>query len=162
MNKKAFTLIELLVVVLIIGILAAIALPQYQKAVAKTKLHMAQVLVESMLKGCQVYYLANNEYPETPDLLDIEFPVPTDTTYNESIKRTTLNYPWGFCEFHAGDGIGCYNTISGIAYQKSLSTGRRECKADKNNTTSQALCKAETGKSAPDYTGDAWLSYYYQ
>ena len=57
MNKKAFTLIELLVVVLIIGILAAIALPQYQKAVLKTKYTQVQILGRALQEAVNRYYL---------------------------------------------------------------------------------------------------------
>ncbi len=160
--KKGFTLIELLVVVLIIGILSAVALPQYRKAVTKTHFHLAQVLVESMLKACEVYYLANSEYPLTPEALDIDFPTPTRTTFTEGIKRTTLYYDWGYCQFHAGYGIGCYNTGYKIAYQRGLSTNITECKAGRNDTTSQAVCRAETGKATPDYDdGGTWVSYFY-
>lgn len=69
-----FTLIELLVVVLIIGILAAVALPQYQVAVLKARSMRLLPLLRSISDAENVYFLANNTYSLDFSELDIEMP----------------------------------------------------------------------------------------
>ncbi len=81
-NGNAFTLIELLVVVLIIGILAAVAVPQYQKAVWKSRTMQLLTLVKSVATAQQAYYLANGAYAtQFGELsLDVDSLTPGDTS----------------------------------------------------------------------------------
>ena len=69
-----FTLIELLVVVLIIGILAGVALPQYQKAVAKARYTQMITAGKSLKDAMELYYMANGDYPFFWSDLDITYP----------------------------------------------------------------------------------------
>ena len=74
-NKRAFTLIELLVVVLIIGILAAVAVPQYQKAVRKARIAEARVILKALVDASDVYILQHGNYDDlSMESLDIKVP----------------------------------------------------------------------------------------
>ena len=88
-RHSGFTLIELLVVVLIIGILAAIALPMYQKAVEKSRAMQGLALIKTFGEAADRYVLANGTYPSSLEDLDVS--LPADFTGTEKYYAQTVN-----------------------------------------------------------------------
>jgi len=70
MKQKGFTLIELMIVVAIIGVLAAIAMPQYNKYVARTQVAEAFALLGPVKQALTLYYQETGKFPGPPDQAD--------------------------------------------------------------------------------------------
>ena len=90
MKNQAFTLIELLVVVLIIGILAAVALPQYQIAVYKSRLAGVVNMMKAIKQANQMHYLANGEYTNDFDAWSISLPDGYTANGNKESNQRTI------------------------------------------------------------------------
>lgn len=68
MKKQGFSLAELLIVVLIIGILTAVAVPAYKKAVFRSYLTQGMPLAQHIAKEAEIFYMANGRWPYIDEL----------------------------------------------------------------------------------------------
>ena len=75
MHRKGFTLVELLVVILIIGILSAIALPQYLKATERARAAGALSIMGSLARAERIYQSLHSTMTYHVTLLDFTEPV---------------------------------------------------------------------------------------
>ena len=89
--KKGFTLIELLVVVLIIGILSAIALPQYTTAVEKARSSEAITLMGTLRYAAERYRLQTGDFPGA-DLSSLDIELPNVTCTGTTCTSSTKNF----------------------------------------------------------------------
>ncbi len=72
--RRGFTLMEVLVVVLIIGVLSAIAVPQYQRAVVKSRIGAIIPLLKSMVAAEEINYMRSGRHILHVDTWDIQMP----------------------------------------------------------------------------------------
>lgn len=149
--KKGFTLIEMLVVVLIIGILAGVALPQYTSAVRKARVAEAKIALRALADATDRYYLQNGDTAWTLEDLDVK--IETDTKNWEIYEdECTCNGDKCGCTFVAEPklendyyiGYASPNYFNG----EDLTCGKIFCFS--RNNTGQKICKSLGGKVISD------------
>lgn len=80
--RKGFTLLELLIVIIIIGLLAAIGIVQYGRAVANAKNAEAKTTLGEIRKAAMAYYSLNASYPTTlPISVDLDSDATPDVVF---------------------------------------------------------------------------------
>lgn len=73
MRKNSFTLVELLIVIIIIGILATMAVPQYQKMVEKARISEAFTNLGAIRQALESYYLQYGKYFDSNEIGGVDY-----------------------------------------------------------------------------------------
>ena len=163
-GSKGFTLLELLVVVLIIGILAAIALPQYKMAVGKSRYAALKNATKTLKSAADRYYLLNNELPTKLDDLDVSFSIKKETSHTNYFS---LQFTDGMlCDvYNSSPLVFCYKPIFGKNMYYWINNDHCACYAGSTDTTDigNRICQQETNKTAQDcqLASNVCRYYYY-
>lgn len=153
--KNGFTLIELLVVVLIVGILSAIAIPQYTRAVEKSRVSEAVSVLRSMKDAQQAYRLINGEYASDINKLEIEFPGNDVMVSGDSRKNTKY---YSYRAISGPDFYGVANRIPTNQYYIVIGSLRGFiCRPYSDRGTD--LCKSFGGASAGESGFESYFIY---
>ncbi len=148
-GNSGFTLIELLVVVLIIGILAAVAVPQYQKAVLRSRYTGLMAIVKHIRDSQEVFYLANGSYAADCEELGID--IPGNMQLNDDKQLLTRDNKSLFsCNWYGGPSVmGVLleeNQTFIMSYEHYFGENRKGlCWANKNNPLYGGVCKSFCG-----------------
>lgn len=135
-EEGGFTLIELLVVIIIIGILAAIALPSFLNQANKARQSEAKTYVGSMNRGQQAYRLENRTF--APGFVELAIGIPSSTNYYTYRIGTSGAFGASAWATVVDPALKAY--VGGV----QLSSGTATTEA----TTIAALCESETANVA--------------
>lgn len=160
-RTNGFTLLELLVVVLVIGILAAIALPQYQKAVDRSRWTPMLQMERIISRAQEMYYMANGKYASNFEELGLDYPLEDEKNFSQGQMHAVFYTEGGtpYVQLYQRKDLTSYENIFLLTfYYSSPKRVLRQCRPayGVSDDSWKSLCLFLMGDGAT-VQGNGWV-----